>query len=171
MHGHVRGTGSPIVGHVRKPCMVNRPRKQFRRSLSMFEQSADFLKQDKVNVSPTGALDSIMDIDDTPKLHLPHFTADEESLPRITKSTMIDILDGKYCQNYDRSIVIDCRFEYEYNGGHIDGAINVNSKEDLADTLFDSGDDVNTLLIFHCEYSAHRAPIMSVFDVPESNIC
>lgn len=128
----------------------------------MFEHSGDLLKQDKAIVSASGALDSIMDIDDAPKLNLPHFTSDEESLPRITKATMIDILDGKYDRLYDRSVVVDCRFEYEYKGGHIVGAINVNSKEDLANTLFENTDGARTLLVFHCEYSAHRAPIMYV---------
>ena len=137
----------------------------------MFEHSGEFLKQDTASVSTSRALDSIIDIDDTPKLHLPHFTSDEESLPRITKGTMINILDGKYGQYYDRSIVVDCRFEYEYKGGHIDGAINVNSKEDLADALFETVDEAKTLLVFHCEYSAHRAPLMYVFKSPKFELC
>lgn len=120
------------------------------------------MKQEKAAFS-AACLDSIMDIDDPPRLQLPHFNSDEESLPRITKDTMIDILDGKYGQCYNRSIIIDCRFEYEYEGGHIEGAINVNDKERLAMQLFESAPPENTLLIFHCEYSAHRAPIMCVF--------
>lgn len=73
---------------------------------------------------------------------------------------MIDVLDGKYGQCYDRSVVVDCRFEYEYEGGHIEGAVNYNDKEALATNLFEGSPSENTLLIFHCEYSAHRAPIM-----------
>jgi M-phase inducer tyrosine phosphatase len=161
-NGHMRNVGSPIVGHVRKPSNPSqRPRKQFRRSLSMFEHPGDVMKQEKASFA-VAALDSIMDVDDSPPLQLPHFNADEESLPRITKGTMIDILDGKYGQCYDRSVVIDCRFEYEYEGGHIEGAINVNDKDRLANQLFDSPLPDKTLIIFHCEYSAHRAPIMCV---------
>lgn len=94
------------------------------------------------------------------QLQLPHFVSDEESLPRITKDTMIKVLDGKYDQCYNNSIVVDCRFEYEYKGGHIEGAVNVNNKEELANQLFETCPKEKTLLIFHCEYSAHRAPIM-----------
>lgn len=119
------------------------------------------MKQEKAAIA-AACLDSIMDVDDLPGLRLPHFNSDEESLPRITKDTMVDVLDGKYCQCYDQSIVIDCRFEYEYEGGHIEGAINVNDKERLATQLFESSPTEKTLLIFHCEYSAHRAPIMCV---------
>lgn len=119
------------------------------------------MKQDKASFAAAG-LDSIMDVDDPPQSQLPHFNSDEESLPRITKDTMVEVLDGKYGQCYDRSIVVDCRFEYEYDGGHIEGAININDKEQLANQLFEAPTTNKTLLIFHCEYSAHRAPIMLV---------
>ena len=159
-NGHLRIIGSPIVGHIRKPSNpLQRPRKQFRRSLSMFENPGDIIKQEKTSFAEVG-LDAIMDVDDPPRLQLPHFNSDEESLPRITKDTMIDVLDGKYEQCYDRAMIIDCRFEYEYEGGHIEGAVNVNDKERLATQLFESPFAENTLLILHCEYSAHRAPIM-----------
>jgi len=160
--GHLRAAGSPIVGHVRKSSTpLQRPRKQFRRSFSMFEHPEDVMKQKKASYAAAG-LDSIMDIDDPPRLQLPHFNSDEESLPRITKDTMIDVLDGKYSRCYDQSIIIDCRFEYEYEGGHIEAAINVNDKERLATQLFENTTVENTLLILHCEYSAHRAPLMYV---------
>lgn len=116
------------------------------------------MKQEKANFSPV-ALDAIMDIDDPPRLRLPHFNSDNDNLPRITKETMADFLDGKYHQNYTRSLIIDCRFEYEFEGGHIEGAVNFNDKEKLAKELFDATPG-NTLLIFHCEYSKHRAPLM-----------
>lgn len=134
-----------------------------RRSLSMFEHPEEILKQEKANLASAEALDAIMDVDDIPPLKLPHFKPDDESLPRITKETMIDVLDGKYVECYDRSIIVDCRFEYEYKGGHIEGAINVNSKEELATQLFETSPSDRALLIFHCEYSAHRAPLMAKF--------
>lgn len=137
----------------------------------MFEHPGDFLKQEKASVGSNGAMDSILDVDDIPTLQLPHFISEEECLPRITKDTMIDILDGKYCKYYDRSIVVDCRFEYEYKGGHIDGAINVNNKEELASQLLEIAHTEKTLLVFHCEYSAHRAPIMYVFEAPGFESC
>ena len=161
LNGHSRNAASPIVGHVRKPSNpLQRPRKQFRRSLSMFEHPGDVMKEEKATFAAS-SLDSIMDMDDAPKMQLPHFNADGESVPRITKDTMIDVLDGKYGQSYDQSIIVDCRFEYEYDGGHIEGALNVNDKERLTMQLFERIPTENTLIIFHCEYSAHRAPLMA----------
>lgn len=120
------------------------------------------MKEQHAEFSPAGGLDAIMDTDDNPQLqlHLPHFIADEEGLPRITKETLVDVLDGKHRASYVQSLIVDCRFEYEYDGGHIDGAVNVNSKEELAKKLFEPATSSRTILIFHCEYSAHRAPLM-----------
>ncbi|RAL66259.1 hypothetical protein DID88_005930 [Monilinia fructigena] len=79
----------------------------------------------------------------------------------IAKETLLEILDGKYDDEYDQRMIVDCRFEYEYEGGHIDGAVNYNDKELLTSQLFETNMPGKTLLIFHCEYSAHRAPIMA----------
>jgi M-phase inducer tyrosine phosphatase len=158
--GQASSTGSPIACSIKKPSpSLHRPRKQFRRSLSMFEHPIDVLNQQQQEQKVECGLQSIMDFDETPQHQLPHFLPEQDTIPRITKETMIDVLDGKYNQTYDNSMVIDCRFEYEYKGGHIEGAINFNDKEELARRLFDHATNQKTLLIFHCEYSAHRAPI------------
>ena len=131
----------------------------------MFEHPGDVMKEDDKKLSsPHHAMQCIMDIDDSVQLpQLPYFIPEDrpDSLPRISKETLVDVLDGKYKEQYDESWVVDCRFEYEYHGGHIEGAVNFNDKELLAKTLFDNRPTpTKTLLIFHCEYSAHRAPIM-----------
>lgn len=128
----------------------------------MFEHPGDVMnaKQDTENYQPSG-LQSVMDVDDAPGLKLPHFTPTEpESLPRINASTLVQVLDGMYDHCYDNKVIIDCRFEYEYNGGHIEGALNFCDKEKLAERLFETPGSAKTLLILHCEYSAHRAPLM-----------
>lgn len=154
------------MGHVRKQSNpVQRPRKQFRRSLSMFEKPQDVMKEPRICLE-SSALDSIMDVDDTPRLQLPHEYKDQETIPRITKDTMVDILDGKYKQCYDQSYIVDCRFEYEFDGGHIDGAVNYNNKDEVAKKLFEQPASGNTLIIFHCEYSVQRAPDVYVSFVP-----
>ncbi|KAF2661659.1 Rhodanese-like protein [Lophiostoma macrostomum CBS 122681] len=161
-----RANGSPLSANIRKPAgpPARRPSK-FRRSLSMYEHPGDVMnqKEDQDNYTPSG-LQSVMDIDDAPTLKLPHFTPPNEpdSIPRITDSTLIEVLNGEYNHMYNKTVVVDCRFEYEYQGGHIDGAVNFCDKEQLAEELFKSNAP-NTLLIFHCEYSAHRAPLMAKF--------
>ncbi|CAM1506876.1 Fc.00g065170.m01.CDS01 [Cosmosporella sp. VM-42] len=158
--------GSPINCHTRRqsnPFLRNR--KQFRRSLSMFENPADLMKpkSDGEETSTSAALQSVMDVEEAHQPVLPHFLTDDptDTIPRISKETFVEVLDGKYYQHFDQKMVIDCRFEYEYDGGHIDGAVNYNDKELLATQLFKTPMDGRTLLIFHCEYSAHRAPLMA----------
>lgn len=161
-----KANGSPASGHIRRPSNnpLMRPRKQFRRSLSMFENPGD-ITQPKKELSPAvSTLQAVMDVDETAnELVLPHFFPEgqNDSIPRISRATMLEVLDGKYGEQFDQKMIIDCRFEYEYDGGHINGAINYNDKELLSSHLFQTPMSGRTLLIFHCEYSAHRAPIMA----------
>lgn len=165
--GRSSGSASPVPNAVRKNASGNpfmRPRKQCRRSLSMFEHPEDIVRQKQPDVLPEPTLASIMDEEPTHTLRLPHFVpADQpDSLPRIDKGVLVDILDGKFKDCYENVMIIDCRFEYEYEGGHINGAVNFNDKEVLANQLF-ADPKPGTTIIFHCEYSAHRAPIMASF--------
>lgn len=130
----------------------------------MFEHPDEVMRQEKATIS-TQSLPLIQDVEVAQPPKLPHFVSDNQTcdLPRITKETMLEILDGKFDHLYSKRVVIDCRFEYEYKGGHIDGAVNFNDKEQLASQLFDLEPTAGALLIFHCEYSAHRAPLMAKF--------
>jgi M-phase inducer tyrosine phosphatase len=156
-----RNNGSPLNNHRRPSNPLIRPRKQFRRSLSMFESPGDVMKP-KDEVGPSN-LHTVMDIDEVHQPVLPHFFQEgqPDSIPRITKDTFLQVLDGCFDTCYDQRMVVDCRFEYEFEGGHIDGAVNYNDKELLTSQLFETSLPGKTLLIFHCEYSAHRAPIMA----------
>ncbi|KAH0841665.1 M-phase inducer phosphatase [Fonsecaea pedrosoi] len=164
--GHASRNGSPVGTHMRKTSNpLVRPRKQFRRSLSMFEHPEDIMKQEKERLSPPPLLPSIMDVEAPHVPQLPHFVPEDETgcLPRISKETMVSILDGHFDHLYEKRVIIDCRFEYEYDGGHIEGAVNFNDKEKLSAQLFDVEPTPRALLIFHCEYSAHRAPLMAKY--------
>jgi M-phase inducer tyrosine phosphatase len=127
----------------------------------MFEHPDDIVRPKDPAFSPDMSLDSIVDIEAAYPLQLPHFIPEDQpdSLPRIDKGVLVDLLGGKYNDRFENILVIDCRFEYEFEGGHINGAINHNDKELLSMQLL-SEPKAGTVLVFHCEYSAHRAPIM-----------
>ncbi|KAI1908790.1 m-phase inducer phosphatase [Ophidiomyces ophidiicola] len=164
--GQSRSNGSPANGIRKSPNPFCRPRKLSRRSLSMFEHPEDIVNQDEDSIMLSSpGLQSIADIDTRPQLQLPHFIPEDvpDQLPRIESSVLVDIINGKYNDRYDNITIIDCRFEYEYEGGHINGAVNYNDKEHLATQLFGEEFKPKTALIFHCEYSAHRAPIMAKY--------
>ena len=61
-------------------------------------------------------------------------------------------------------LIIDCRFDYEYNGGHIKNALNFSSPEHMESFFFTDAYRIaklmKTIVIFHCEFSQHRGPKM-----------
>ncbi|KAJ3733062.1 hypothetical protein DFJ43DRAFT_1038888 [Lentinula guzmanii] len=100
---------------------------------------------------------------------LPCHRVADDGLMRITPETMDNLLDGHFDDKIRDYHIIDCRFDYEYAGGHVPGAVNINTTASVEDLLLGpslmkpkpsvSGDDQKkTVLIFHCEFSAKRAP-------------
>jgi rhodanese-related sulfurtransferase len=75
---------------------------------------------------------------------------------RISAATFCQLYDDH--PNFDRVFVIDCRTPAEYNGGHIKGAIRCHPFMDNLDEVYASEYREATLFIFHCEFSAYRAP-------------
>jgi len=79
----------------------------------------------------------------------------------ISPTTLVDLLHGKY-REFDHVYIIDCRFSYEYEGGHIRNAINITDPITLEDFFFrtsrPSGDRV--AIVFHCEFSSKRGPAL-----------
>ena len=53
--------------------------------------------------------------------------------------------------------LLDCRFSYEFEGGHIQNATNISCVGDLEKKFFNSKKEVesemNKPIIFHCEFS------------------
>jgi rhodanese-related sulfurtransferase len=97
---------------------------------------------------------------------------DSSMLPAISPDAAAHLLLGSSAflcgsENVDL-FVIDCRFPYEYNGGHIAGAVNLFTKSDVERYFF--GGDGRALVtpetgrrrifLFHCEFSSHRGPAM-----------
>ncbi|KAF9437499.1 cell division cycle- protein [Entomortierella beljakovae] len=86
----------------------------------------------------------------------------DDTTKRIAPQTVVDVLDGKYKDKYDLLYIIDCRFPYEFEGGHIKTAVNVNTTNELEKLLLQPAiTDKRVLLIFHCEFSCERGPRMA----------
>lgn len=81
-------------------------------------------------------------------------SAEADSLMRISVDTVNEILNG-IASSFK---IIDCRFDYEYKGGHIKTGININTTDQM-DSFYK--ENTTTILIFHCEYSSIRAPRMA----------
>jgi len=95
---------------------------------------------------------------------LPLIKGSIADLKSITPETLAKLLENKYSHVVDSYTVVDCRYPYEYVGGHIKGAVNIWDKDTLLDRFFSSPEhpceDKRSILIFHCEFSSKRGPNM-----------
>ncbi|KAL0237585.1 hypothetical protein PCE1_000979 [Barthelona sp. PCE] len=82
-----------------------------------------------------------------------------ESSRVISPEDLALVLNGEhevFCMH--KTAIIDCRYPYEFEGGHIAGAHHIWKKDELHD-FFENGEiDSEWLLVFHCEYSQKRGP-------------
>ena len=99
-----------------------------------------------------------------PKTTINTFKVDNDLLPRINEDELFRILNGEYKEEFDEYVVIDCRFNYEYDGGHIMNAINITSQQGLEEKFINNNTNDSSkrrLYIFHCEFSIFRSPTMA----------
>lgn len=75
---------------------------------------------------------------------------------------MSAVLNGDYDHHIDHLTVIDCRYPYEFEGGHIRGAINLYTKDSIRNFLNETmtSSEKNHVIVFHCEFSSERGPKM-----------
>lgn len=117
-------------------------------------------------------LPSCISLETGERLQLPHSQSSHDAIKRITSETLVDLLNGKYTSIVDEFVIIDCRFLYEFEGGHIDSAVNISSIPQIEQFIAQTADCfqdkkhckvVKRALIFHCEYSSFRAPRMALY--------
>jgi rhodanese-related sulfurtransferase len=84
-----------------------------------------------------------------------------EGIAYLSPKTLQELLSGEL--KIDQTFcVVDCRFDYEYNGGHIKHAINLSTRDAVEQEFFANIKE-NTIVIFHCEFSSERAPNLCRF--------
>ncbi|XP_046580901.1 M-phase inducer phosphatase 1-like [Haliotis rubra] len=84
-----------------------------------------------------------------------------KDLKSVSPHTVSQLLAGEYDDVIPKYRIIDCRYPYEYEGGHIEGAENLHN-EALISNLVTSLQVVDStqrnILVFHCEFSSERGP-------------
>ncbi|KFO13023.1 M-phase inducer phosphatase 1, partial [Balearica regulorum gibbericeps] len=124
--------------------------------------------------SSTAEIESILDSDqrdligDFSKGYLFH-TVDgkHQDLKYIDSEMIVSVLTGKFASFIKECVIIDCRYPYEYEGGHIKGAVNLHMEEDVEDFLLKKpiqpSENKRVIIVFHCEFSSERGPRMCRF--------
>uniref|UniRef100_A0A182JXC2 protein-tyrosine-phosphatase n=1 Tax=Anopheles christyi TaxID=43041 RepID=A0A182JXC2_9DIPT len=107
---------------------------------------------------------------------LPLMDGQHRDLKSISGDTMARLVRGDYNDKIASFKIIDCRYPYEYDGGHIRGAKNLYTQEQIIEELIkskteppkvaDNGQDGamrRHIIVFHCEFSSERGPKLSRF--------
>ncbi|XP_036288253.1 M-phase inducer phosphatase 1 isoform X1 [Pipistrellus kuhlii] len=120
---------------------------------------------------PKGTIENILDNDprdligDFSKGYLFHTVAGKhQDLKYISPEIMASVLNGKFANLIKEFVIIDCRYPYEYEGGHIKGAVNLHMEDEVEDFLLKKPicptDGKRVIVVFHCEFSSERGPRM-----------
>ncbi|XP_067114946.1 cell division cycle 25 homolog d [Osmerus mordax] len=68
-------------------------------------------------------------------LVLPVERVDHQNLHCISADTVAALLRGQYRDTVEDFLIVDCRYPYEYQGGHIKGAVNLHTKAQIQGAL------------------------------------
>lgn len=148
---------------------IREPRHFLRRELSSSQAAAEKKRgrelpcpdlrkssSDACTITPmsmSGSFDNSMCVPLPLVVNLKH-----DGINTISCTTMRDILDGRFSSHYKELFILDCRFDYEYEGGHIKGAIHAHDPEVLVQKFFKRRVEGPVCFIFHCEFSSKRGP-------------
>lgn len=92
---------------------------------------------------------------------LPAKMDNENGVPIVDASTLAQCVRGDKPEGAESVHVVDCRYPYEYQGGHIIGAVNIYDPFTLASLLRSMvSQGGSTIIVLHCEFSSQRAPRM-----------
>lgn len=99
---------------------------------------------------------------------LPTINGKHQDLKSITSETLSRVIDGEYSHEIEQAIIVDCRYPYEFQGGHIQGAKNIYTNRDILEEFMKhpiqpQDPSKRVVLIFHCEFSSERGPKLSRF--------
>ncbi|XP_058450205.1 M-phase inducer phosphatase-like isoform X2 [Malaya genurostris] len=103
---------------------------------------------------------------------LPLTEGRHRDLKSIAPETMAALLRGTFLDQIASFSVIDCRYPYEFEGGHIRGAKNLYTQEQILEELIkikteppkvEAEGPKRNIIVFHCEFSSERGPKLSRF--------
>ncbi|XP_006070913.1 M-phase inducer phosphatase 3 isoform X2 [Bubalus bubalis] len=96
---------------------------------------------------------------------LPTVSGKHQDLKYVNPETVAALLSGEFQGLIEKFYIIDCRYPYEYLGGHIQGALNFHSQEELYNFFLKKpivplDNQKRIVIVFHCEFSSERGPRM-----------
>lgn len=139
-----------------------------RMSCSLLQRSKSFCQTDIEKLLDTEDTSTELIGDFTKPFVLPTVEGKHQDLKYITSDIMVAALTDQFNHLVERVIIIDCRYPYEFEGGHIKGALNLHQELQVEDFLLKtpvvpSCPEKRVVIVFHCEFSSERGPRMCRF--------
>ena len=127
------------------------------------EKTPQWAKSDERASDSLGIEDELFQRDDQAKLlpMMDYYDAFNPTCNPISAATLANLLNSR---KQHHVIIVDCRFDYEYQAGHIKGAVNIGDAWALERFFLHNLDKLRelmlkrTIIVFHCEYSEKRGP-------------
>lgn len=147
-----------------------------RMSSSVLQRSKSFCQTDIEKLLDSEDASNELIGDFTKPFVLPTVEGKHQDLKYINPEVMVAALTDQFNHLVERVIVIDCRYPYEFEGGHIKGALNLHQEEQVEDFLLKtpivpSCPEKRVVIIFHCEFSSERGPRMCRFVRERDRAC
>jgi hypothetical protein len=79
--------------------------------------------------------------------------------PVLDSMQMRDLIANHAVYGFRTLLIVDARFEYEHDGGHIKRSQNIRSIAQMK-TVYDEFRDCDACVVFHCEFSQNRGPTL-----------
>uniref|UniRef100_A0A0K0ERS3 M-phase inducer phosphatase n=1 Tax=Strongyloides stercoralis TaxID=6248 RepID=A0A0K0ERS3_STRER len=100
-----------------------------------------------------------------PLVKLPQKTS--SAFGSISGDTLVEVMNKHGEDFYSKYILVDCRYPYEFKGGHIKGAVNFYDSDQVSNLFFPKEeskavDMEKKIPIFYCEFSQKRGPGMAL---------
>jgi rhodanese-related sulfurtransferase len=139
---------------IKMPSLARRPRP------ILHSKSMEIEKHPRAssNITMTQAEGRKMQPKPQPNSTLPCVHGSHVDLKCISAETLCKLIDGEYNIDY---CIVDSRFPFEYEGGHIRGAVNLYEPEQLKKYFLENPQpSISTpkVVVFHCEFSQMRGP-------------
>jgi M-phase inducer tyrosine phosphatase len=91
------------------------------------------------------------------------FSAAEETFGPVSPAELHELMKDPLFHGYNDILILDARFGYEYEGGHIRNAQNVAAPAQML-AIYDRYRYDNVCVVIHCEFSQERGPnLLSAF--------
>lgn len=139
------------------------PYPQFNQKRPILRKSMSMNDAVIMNALSRSSSDSNLIGDFSQNFCLPLIEGRHSDLKSITAETMRRLMLGEFDDTVASYKVIDCRYPYEFEGGHICGALNLYTHEQILEELVTKLETPvdgtkRNILVFHCEFSSERGP-------------